>query len=108
MSFAVAESICGIGLHQIVDSGRATADGSLGDLEKFESGDLLEQTAGLEAHTLRVLQVARIVEGYAQRQKISSGTRLEFRKDFADVFAFRGEDFCAISGQASQIQFPAC
>lgn len=71
--FAIAESFCGAGLHQIVDSGRAAADGSFGDFRKLQTRDASEQRARLAAHALRMLQVTGIVKCHAQLQRMACG-----------------------------------
>ena len=64
--FAGAEGVGGIGLNEIVDSCGAAADGRFGNLRKFKVRNTREQSPRLRAHALRMLQMAGIVEGYAQ------------------------------------------
>ena len=64
--FAITERFGCVGLHEIVDSRGAAADGGLGDLGEFESGNTREQRSRLRAHALRMLQMARVVECHAQ------------------------------------------
>ena len=52
--------------------------------------------AGLAANTLRVLEMAGIVERYAHAEKISWGARREFGENFGDVFALCGKGLGAI------------
>lgn len=63
--FAISEGVGHIGLNEIVDSGGAAADGGFGNFGKFDAGNAGEQSARLQAHALRMLQMARIVERHA-------------------------------------------
>src|SRR5215467_3541152 len=63
---AVTEGIGGVRLNKIVDSCRATADGGLGNFRELDSRNACEQSPRLRAHALRMLQMAGIVERYAQ------------------------------------------
>ncbi len=65
LRLAIAKRSCSIRLDKVVDSGGATADGSFGNFSKVQPRDVRKQGAGLGAHTLCVLQVARIVIGRA-------------------------------------------
>src|SRR2546430_5411695 len=85
---AVPKIIRGIGLHEVEDSRRAAADGALGNFRKLQPGNTGEQSTGLRANALRMLQVARIVERHAQFEPMACGARLEAGQYFADVFAF--------------------
>lgn len=53
--FAGAKGVGGVGLHEIVDSRGATADGGFRDLSKLEARNAREQSAWLRADPLRVL-----------------------------------------------------
>ena len=64
---AVAELARGVGLHEVVDAGAAAAELLLGGLDELESGDRAEDGARLGRDALCVLQVARVLEGDAQR-----------------------------------------
>lgn len=96
LGFTIAESVGGVGLDEIVDACGAAADGGFWNFGEFNAGDVCEQLAGLAANTLRVLEMAGIVERYAHAQGISRGARREFGENFGDVFALCGEGFGAI------------
>ena len=68
----------GFGLHEVVDSGGAAADGGFGNLDEVETGDLREECAGLQGDALRVLEMAGIVEGDACGKRIALGAGREF------------------------------
>lgn len=89
--FAIAKRFGGVGLNEIVDSCGAAADGGFGNLSEFEAGNAREQSAGLRVHALRVQQVAGIVKGYVQFQRMARSARIKFRKGFADVLALCGK-----------------
>ena len=62
---AIAKGFGGVRLDEIVDSGGTTADSGFRNLREFEAGNAREQSARLRAHTLRMLQMAGIVERHA-------------------------------------------
>ena len=63
--FAIAERFGSVGLHEIVDSCGAAADGGFRNLGELETGNAREQSARLRTHALRVLQMAGIVKRHA-------------------------------------------
>ena len=85
--FPVAELRRGFRLHQVVDSRGAAADRGFGDFQQLELRDAFQQGARLRANALRVLQVAGIVVGHPQAQRVASGARLELGQEFGDVAA---------------------
>lgn len=96
LGFAIAEGIGGFGLDQIVDSGGAAADGVFRDFGEFELGNICQQLAWLRADALGVLEMARIVEGYAEAERISWRAGRQLGQNFCDVLALCGEGFGAI------------
>jgi hypothetical protein len=85
----VAELHRGFRLHQVVDSRGAAADRGFGDFQQLELRDAFQQHARLRADALRVLQVAGIVVGHAQAQRVASGARPELGQEFGDDAALR-------------------
>src|SRR3989442_6052326 len=84
---AIAQVGGGAGLDEIEDSSRAAAQRGVRDLHELEPGNGAEQAAGLQAHVLRVLQVACIVIRYAQRrpQRLTRRPGLELSEYLRDV-----------------------
>ena len=79
LRFAIAQSVGRVGLHQIVDAGRAAADRRPREFPPAPCRECAARSdRGCEAHALRVLQVAGVVIGDAQRQRISLRARFEF------------------------------
>lgn len=62
---AITKGFGGVRLDEIVDSCGPAADGRFGNFSKFKAGNAREQRAWLRAHTLRMLQMAGIVERHA-------------------------------------------
>src|SRR2546430_11379169 len=65
---AIAQVRGGARLDEIEDPGRAAAQRGVRDLHQLHLRDGAQQTTGLQAHVLRVLQVAGIVIRHAQRR----------------------------------------
>ncbi len=63
LHFLVAQFGCRIQLYQVVNSGRTATDGGVRDLQNFQLRNHRQHLARLEAHALRVLQMAGIVVG---------------------------------------------
>src|SRR5579859_7354135 len=72
-------------LDQVVDAGAATADRLFGRLGELEARDRAEQRARLRLHLLRVEQVARVLEGDAELERVALGPRLELGEELRDV-----------------------
>ena len=68
---ARAELRRGLRLDEVVDAGRAAAQLPLGRLEQLEAGDRAQQARGCCAHLLGVGEVAGVVVGDAQRQRMA-------------------------------------
>jgi hypothetical protein len=71
LDFAVAELLGGFGLEQIVDACRAAAEGRFCDLGDLEAGDGCEQLARLLKDALRVAEMAGVVIGDAERERVA-------------------------------------
>src|SRR5262249_39672241 len=72
-------------LDQVVDAGAAAALIALGDLAQLEPGDRGEERARLGAHALRVRQVACVVVGDLDLDRVARRHRLERGKVLVDV-----------------------
>jgi len=75
---SVAELLRGFGLEQVVDARGAAAEGGFGDLRDFQARDVREQLAGLLMDALRVAEVAGVVVGDAEGQRIARRLGREF------------------------------
>jgi hypothetical protein len=64
-----------LGIQQVVDTCGTTADFPLGGLDQLERGDLAEERARLRPDALRVGQVAGVVVGDLQRDRVSRRSR---------------------------------
>lgn len=73
--FAVAEGGGGVRLDEIVDASGATADGGFGNFGEFEAGDGREKFTRLRANTLRMIEVAGVVEGDAHAEGMALRAR---------------------------------
>ena len=78
--FSIPQRPCGVGFEQIVNAGRSAADVALGDFPQFEPWDGPQYLARLLTNALGVLQVARVVIGDTERQRMPGRARLELRK----------------------------
>ena len=67
---AVAELLRGVRLDEVVDAGAAAAQLLLGRLDELELRDRAQQRPRLGAHALRVAEVAGLLVGDAQRQRV--------------------------------------
>ena len=72
---AVAEVAGGLGLHDVVDAGAAAADVLLGGLDDLERGDPPQHRLPRGGQPLRVAQVARVLVGDHQRQRVERAAR---------------------------------
>ena len=70
VGLAVAERPGGVGVEQVVDTGRAAAQLGVCDLAQLDAGDGREQLTGLGADALRVGEVAGVVVGHRHRQRV--------------------------------------
>jgi len=95
-SFAISDGVGSVRLDEIVNACGTAADGGFRDLGKLEFGDFRKKGPRLRSHTLCVLQVARIVKGHAEFERVALGTGVETRENFADIFAFCGETSSAL------------
>ena len=84
LRLAVAELARRVRLREVVDPRRAAADRLLRRLRRVQAGDRVEQLARLDADALRVGQMARVLEGHAQREWMTLGPRL-LRQQLGDV-----------------------
>ena len=82
---ARAELGGGLGLHEVVDAGRAAAQLPVGGLEQLELRDPAQQRARLRADALRVREVAGVVVGDAQRERMARRLRLVLGEQLGDV-----------------------
>jgi len=89
--FAVAELLGGFGLEEVVDAGGAAAEGGFGDLGDLKAGDGTEKFAGLDEDSLGVAEVAGVVVGDADWERVPGRDGWEFGEEFRDVAAFCGE-----------------
>ncbi len=84
LRLAVAELARRVRLREVVDARRAAADRLLGRLGTLEAGDRVQQLARLDADPLRVREVARVLEGDAQLERMPLRSRL-LRQQLGDV-----------------------
>src|SRR5207248_10161426 len=80
-----------LGLDEVEDPRRATAQRGVRDLQNLELRNGSQQAAGLCADVLRMLQVAGVVIGRPQGQRMALCPRLELRQELRDVPALAGE-----------------
>src|SRR5580704_10288838 len=85
----------GVGLKKIKHSRGTTAERRLGDLGDLEFGNSGKQSSRLFAYALRMLQMAGIVIGHAQLDRMARSRWRQFAQHFGDVFAFGGEGLSA-------------
>ena len=71
LGLAIAELQRRLGLDDVVDAGAPAADVGLGRLEHAQSGHLGEHGPRLTDQALRVLQVAGVLEGDAQLERVA-------------------------------------
>jgi hypothetical protein len=96
LGFAFAELGGSFRLNEIIDARGTTTDGSFGNFQKLDAGDLGQELARLRADTLRMLQVAGIVKGDASGYGMAFGTGGQLGKKLTNVAALGGESFGAI------------
>src|SRR5829696_264102 len=88
---ALTELDGGLGLDHVVDTSRSAADFGLPDLLYFHPWYLLEGLARLPADALRVRQVAGVVVGRRNGQRIAFGHGAELLQELRDVADLRAE-----------------
>ncbi len=76
LGLAVAELDRGLRLDEVVDPGAAAAEMLLGRLDELEAGDRAEQRARLVADALGMAEVARLLEGDSELERMQSRLRV--------------------------------
>src|SRR3954447_6131670 len=85
LGLALAELLGGLGLHEVVDPGRAAADLPVPRLHQLELGDRAQELTRLLAHALGVGQVAGVVVGHLHRHRRTLGARLDLAEQLVRV-----------------------
>jgi len=75
LGFVVAEGGGGLRLNEIVDAGRAAADGGFGNFGEFKTGNSSEKFARLSVDPLGVIEMTGIVKGDAGAERMAFSAR---------------------------------
>ncbi len=77
-----------LGLRDVIDAGRATTNFRVGQFHKFKIGDGAQECARSFADFLSVEEVARVLIGDAERERLKRNRKAEGGEEFSDVTNF--------------------